>query len=95
MVKKSKNVDLIYIKVEAWNHVPSIFCWSAVDLVPVSCSVVQCSVLFVLTNPTEQSPWKANSSSDSQKNSLYCMEPEGSLLHSQGPATGPCPESDE
>ena len=29
------------------------------------------------------------------KNFLHCMEPRGSLLHSQVPATCPCPEPDQ
>jgi hypothetical protein len=46
----------------------------------------------------EQSPpWEASSGlrSANQKNSLHFMEPEGSLLCAQEPATGPYSEPDE
>ena len=51
---------------------------------------------YLLTYSTEQSPsWKANRFSGSQeipRNSPHFMEPEGSLPHSQVPATCPYPE---
>jgi hypothetical protein len=49
---------------------------------------------YVLTYSMEQRPWDASRFSASQETPSIFMEPEGSLLHSQVPATCPCPESD-
>jgi hypothetical protein len=47
-----------------------------------------------LAHSMEQNPsWEADRSSASQEISPHFMEPEDSLLHSQLPATCPCPES--
>ena len=53
-------------------------------------------VQSILTNATEYSAsYEANSSSPSQEIFEHFMEPEGSLTHSQKPATFPYPELDQ
>ena len=49
---------------------------------------------YLLTNSMGHSHCRANRSS-AKKSSLHCMEPKGSLLHSQAPATHPYPEPDK
>jgi hypothetical protein len=51
---------------------------------------------YLLTYSMQQSPsWEANRSSASQEIPPNFMEPEGSLPHSQVPATCPYPEPDQ
>ena len=50
-------------------------------------------LIYLLAHSMEQSPsWEATLLSDSQEIPPHFMEPEGSLPHSQVPATCPYPE---
>ena len=86
-----------------WNKITSdikLVFHSSTVTISVLVRLKQCHWITIFdwlttTNSTETNPsWKANRFSDSQEIPRILLEQEGSLLHTQQPATCPYPEPD-